>query len=277
MTGSEAAAIRFVLRVLGDPPITGVKISLQFSPPTVKTRIQSARKDDVFESHLEGNIQEEHVHPNDGVELAESAVAISHRGTAIKVPILKKGVDPPVLFQFSAYCFVCYAIVALSFQLRMWGKDSWNEMTLRDARMKPAATEINRARPFLCCAFYMRPSLNQSLSPIWFPETAGILLPHDVVKVNSNGAVFRDQQAVGIGVIARDHAGRFLLGLLKRFEGIRCPTTAQIFAARGAIIFSKMFTACAMVEGDASRIIKLTIEDMRAALRTIVNDHHLLK
>jgi ribonuclease HI len=102
-------------------------------------------------------------------------------------------------------------------------------------------------------------------------------------KVNFDGAIFKDSNAGGIGVVIRDNAGMVIATLSQKVRGPQTVEMIEALAARRAIIFAKeVGIADVEFEGDAVNVIRdlssqvpihtpygLIIEDARAILQNL--------
>uniref|UniRef100_A0A2N9FDK7 Reverse transcriptase domain-containing protein n=1 Tax=Fagus sylvatica TaxID=28930 RepID=A0A2N9FDK7_FAGSY len=102
-------------------------------------------------------------------------------------------------------------------------------------------------------------------------------------KVNFDGAIFKDSNAGGIGVVIRDNAGMVIATLSQKVRGPQTVEMIEALAARRAIIFAKEVGITDVeFEGDAVNVIRdlssqvpihtpysLIIEDARAILQNL--------
>ena len=87
--------------------------------------------------------------------------------------------------------------------------------------------------------------------PRWIPP-----IP-DQFKINFDGAVFSDLDAVGLGVVVRDSRGKVLGAVAERIPIPNSPAIVEALACRRAMIFARELSLPdAIFEGDAELIIK---------------------
>lgn len=85
----------------------------------------------------------------------------------------------------------------------------------------------------------------------WVPPTP------NQYKINFNGAVFFDVDAMGLGVIIHDACGQVIGSLAKRILILISEATVEALACRRALLFVKELRIFdTMCEGDAELIIK---------------------
>ncbi|KAL3522340.1 hypothetical protein ACH5RR_015174 [Cinchona calisaya] len=99
-------------------------------------------------------------------------------------------------------------------------------------------------------------------------QEGGVSFPR-VVKINFNGAVFKERNAIGVGVLAWNHERKFIRGYYRRLEGMCCPVVAKIYVASKAITLAKSFAAEVFLESDAAKVIKILSEETMEKLSTI--------
>ena len=76
-------------------------------------------------------------------------------------------------------------------------------------------------------------------------------------KVNFNGAIFKESNAGGIGVVIRDNAGMVIATLSQKVHGTHTVEMIEALAAKRAIIFAKeVGVADLEFEGDAENVIR---------------------
>ena len=99
--------------------------------------------------------------------------------------------------------------------------------------------------------------------------------------MNFDGAIFKESNSGGIGVVIRDHIGMAIATLSQKVHGTHTVEMIEALAARRAIIFAKEVGIDDVeVEGDAENIIKdlnsnypihtpygLVIEDAKALIQ----------
>ena len=86
--------------------------------------------------------------------------------------------------------------------------------------------------------------------PRWIPP-----IP-DQFKINFDGAVFSDLDAVGLGVVVRDSRGKVLGVVAERIPIPNSPAIVEALACRRAMIFARELSLPdAIFEGDAELII----------------------
>ncbi|KAK2969731.1 hypothetical protein RJ640_015875 [Escallonia rubra] len=81
-------------------------------------------------------------------------------------------------------------------------------------------------------------------------------LDHGWLKLNFDGAVFKEINAIGLGAVVRDATGCFIAGLSKRVDNMTCPMTAEALAALDGIKLAQQLECQRLcIEGDAADII----------------------
>ena len=84
----------------------------------------------------------------------------------------------------------------------------------------------------------------------WFPP------PNSWCKANSDGAIFQELGAAGIGVVIRDHEGKVIGAILERIALLPSVEDVEALACRRAILFAREFSLQIVVfEGDSETII----------------------
>ena len=113
------------------------------------------------------------------------------------------------------------------------------------------------------------------------PQTRWRLPITNYYKMNFDGAIFKESNSGGIGVVIRDHIGMAIATLSQKVHGTHTVEMIEALAARRAIIFAKEVGIDDVeVEGDAENIIKdlnsnypihtpygLVIEDAKALIQ----------
>ncbi|KAK9984857.1 hypothetical protein SO802_034382 [Lithocarpus litseifolius] len=85
-------------------------------------------------------------------------------------------------------------------------------------------------------------------------------------KVNVDGAVFKEQKEVGVGVVIRDHIGNIILGLSKKFQYPLGAIEVEAKAFESSLEFAKdMGIQDFVLEGDSLNIVHALSENSHAA------------
>ncbi|KAL3533582.1 hypothetical protein ACH5RR_007103, partial [Cinchona calisaya] len=104
-----------------------------------------------------------------------------------------------------------------------------------------------------------RSLINQEL-----PNSGGRWCPPAVnrVKFNFDGAVFSELRNIGLGVVLRDHMGKFLAALLGRCNGFVDPLLAELFSLKKSIWLAKRLRYRDIsLEGDSVQVVKMVNRD----------------
>ncbi|KAL0461293.1 UNVERIFIED_CONTAM: putative mitochondrial protein [Sesamum latifolium] len=113
-------------------------------------------------------------------------------------------------------------------------------------------------------------SLSTSTAPVKWSVP-----PNDVVKINSDAAIFEEAGAFGVGVIAQNSQGQSLAWTASRHHRTLSPEAAEAWAARIAIqlVVQQGWTKI-IIEGDCATLhIKLTTpEDRSSLISPIIHD-----
>ena len=96
----------------------------------------------------------------------------------------------------------------------------------------------------------LQTKLHRTRQPIWSPSN------YPSYKVNVDAARFMAQKAVGEGVIIRDHQGKFIAGLSKKFHAPLGIIEAEVKAFEAGIVFAKeVGIRDLVVEGDSLNVV----------------------
>ena len=97
----------------------------------------------------------------------------------------------------------------------------------------------------------------------WKPPDASL------VKINFDGAIFRDENRSGIGVVVRTHTGAILASLAQSIYLALHPTEIEAIAAARALEFGhELGLTKAVLEGDSELIVNL-LKTGRATLTSV--------
>nr|POF03114.1 hypothetical protein CFP56_63925 [Quercus suber] len=81
--------------------------------------------------------------------------------------------------------------------------------------------------------------------------------PQGWFKANVNGAIFKESNSAGIGVVVRDSQGWVLATLLKKVEGVQEAEVIETLAIRRAIRFAiETSFNCVIIESDSLGVVK---------------------
>lgn len=111
----------------------------------------------------------------------------------------------------------------------MW--NSRNEQ-LHVGHSKDPLQLVSMSLNFLCDSQKACPKISLSLRVhlpsgplLWHPRECGFY------KVNFDGAVFKETNSYGVGVVVRDFKGRFVVGFCQKFYGLISLKTVEMRAA----------------------------------------------
>jgi ribonuclease HI len=86
-------------------------------------------------------------------------------------------------------------------------------------------------------------SLEIPSAPVTTPASTGVpkwLKPdHGWLKLNCDGAVDMNAERAGVGVVARDHTGAYVVPECRRYEHITDPSTPELLACRDVVMVAK--------------------------------------
>ena len=113
----------------------------------------------------------------------------------------------------------------------------------------------------MCCSpLKASPHMEVNWSPPRYP----------LYKINVNGIVFSAQKAASVGVIVRDHEGRFIAVLSKKIHGPFGAIEAEAKAFEVGIIFAKeVGIKESVLEGDSIIIVQALKECSHAPLSVV--------
>lgn len=80
----------------------------------------------------------------------------------------------------------------------------------------------------------------------------------DFIKINVDGAVFKELHAVGVGMVARNWQGELIAGLLKAIAGYSDAMTAEALALKEGILTAKRLGSSSskfVLENDAVNVM----------------------
>ncbi|KAL8154952.1 hypothetical protein AgCh_000354 [Apium graveolens] len=93
------------------------------------------------------------------------------------------------------------------------------------------------------------------------------------VKITADAAIFEDQEASGIGLIARDHYGRLLLAKTRCYREVMQPSLVEAIAIKEALSWAKNWSDTAVtIESDCLVVVQLirSATPMRSRLGQVV-------
>ena len=99
-------------------------------------------------------------------------------------------------------------------------------------------------------------ALPRAQQSVTSPRVRWIPSPASSLKVNFDGALFKDINAAGVGVIVRDHRGLVLASWAENVCLTLTSDDVEVMAAAKAITFAFELGLSSVVEGDSEIIIK---------------------
>ena len=111
-----------------------------------------------------------------------------------------------------------------------------------------------------CSPLKASPDMEMNWSPPRYP----------LYKTNVDGVVFSAQKATSVGVVVRDHEGRFIAGLSKKIHDPLGAIVAEAKAFEVGIIFAKeVGIKESVLEGDSIIIVQALKECSHAPLSVV--------
>ena len=130
------------------------------------------------------------------------------------------------------------------------------------------ATQAKERLQEFCAVLPPKPPRTTRTRDIWKPPDAGHF------KINFDGAIFRNENRCGIGVVIRDHTGSVIASLVQNISLAYQPIEVEALAAARALEFGQEIgKGGAVLEGDS----ELIINSLKAGGNTIASVEPLIQ